>query len=212
MSASMVGGLAGGFNRHSSGVNANFCRRTKSWSTIPGRSAACARIARWRSIETRSSGPRRARRGWRPLVGSPKRERRGFAMTPRGKHSPGSPSSCACNTPRRPNPTSRTRCYCFWSIPLSLSREREGPPRYSTRCLVTAYQEILARRPGGPACGRPVVSHAGGHRLYDRRAGRPLYVRVSISAAEWAARAFRVFALPLFWVRVEIRVRASAGP
>ena len=122
MSASMVGGLAGGCNRHSSGGNANFCRRTKFWSTIPGRSAACARIARWRSIETRSSGPRRARRGWRPLVGSPKRERRGFAMTLRGKHSPGSPSSCACNTPRRPNPTSRTRCYCFWSIPLSLER------------------------------------------------------------------------------------------
>ena len=67
------------------------------------------------NTETPSSGPRKAKPGWKPLAGSPKKSGRDFAMTPQRKPSPASPSNCACNRLKKPTLT-RTETYCYWRI------------------------------------------------------------------------------------------------
>jgi hypothetical protein len=83
------------------------------------------------NTETPSSGPRKAKHGWTPLAGSPKKRGRDFAMTPQRKPSPASPSNCACNRLKKPTLTSRTGTYCYWGIPTLY---RLGTMRYSTKC------------------------------------------------------------------------------
>src|SRR5687768_2652497 len=81
----------------------------------PGRYAACARMGSW-NIETPSSGPRKPKHGWKPLVGSPRKRGRDSARTPQRKPSPASLSNCACNRLKKPTIT-RTDAYCCWGIP-----------------------------------------------------------------------------------------------
>jgi hypothetical protein len=89
-----------------------------------GRSAACARIWSWND-ETPSSGTRKAKHGWKPPAGSPKRRGRGSAATPRGKPSPASPSSCACSRPKKPTSSRTGACCCC--VPATLWKRDLGP-------------------------------------------------------------------------------------
>ena len=72
----------------------------------PRRFAPCATMRSW-SIATTSNGPHKANHGWKPLAGSPKKRGRDFAKIPRGKPSPASLSSSACNRLKKPTIRSR---------------------------------------------------------------------------------------------------------
>jgi hypothetical protein len=95
--------------------------RKPTWEAIgPGGYAACARMGAW-NTETPSSGPRKAKHGWKPLGGSPRKGGRGSATTPQRKPSPASLSNCACNRPKKPTIT-RTGASCSWGIPTLKNR------------------------------------------------------------------------------------------
>src|SRR5918994_4213126 len=102
----------------------------------PGRYAACARMGSW-NIETPSSGPRKPKHGWKPLVESPRKSGGVCARTPQGKPSPASLSNCACNRLKKPTIT-RTGAYCCWgSRPY-----KTGTIGYSTKCVEGEFCEL----------------------------------------------------------------------
>jgi hypothetical protein len=86
---------------------ARFLRYRRRASVAPAHldqdHAPYARI-RPSNTKTLSSGHHKARRGWKPPAGSPKKRGRGSAVTPRRKPSPASPSNSACNRRQKPTP------------------------------------------------------------------------------------------------------------
>ena len=89
------------------------------------------------NIETPSSGARKPKHGWKPLVGSPRKRGRGSARTPQGKPSPASLSNCACNRLKKATIT-RTGAYCCWgSRPY-----KTGTIGYSTKCVEGEFCEL----------------------------------------------------------------------
>jgi hypothetical protein len=55
-----------------------------------------------------SNGHHKVKRGWKLLVGLPKKGGRGSAVTPQRKPSPALPSNCACNRLKKLTLTSKT--------------------------------------------------------------------------------------------------------
>jgi hypothetical protein len=144
----------------------------------PGRFAPCATMGSW-NFATTSNGPHKANHGWKPLAGSPKKRGRDVAKIPRGKPSPASLSSSACNRPKKPTIRSRIGTFCCRGSRLY----KTGTTLYSTKCAIRGFCELRPLT----VLESPIRSVCVGHE------GAPAFGRTWYLPGEWSG--------PIAWAR-----------